>query len=183
MVTRSEPETALLVVDAQVGVLASVWESNRLIANIEALVGKARNAGAPILWVQHADRELKYGSDTWKLAPPCVPLSTEPVIHKQYNSSFAKTDLDQRLRDLGVERIVLAGAATNWCIRSTAYSAMDRGYDLVIASDAHSTENLAADNGKAVSAQDIVAEFNAVMRWISAPDVRIEIEATQDISF
>jgi nicotinamidase-related amidase len=177
-------KSALLVVDAQVGVFSSIWESKRVIDNLEKLVGKARSAAVPVIWVQHSDDdELKYGSRGWKLAPNFVPTAAEIVIHKKYNSSFASTDLDQRLQALGISRIVLAGAATNWCIRSTAYAAVDRGYNLALVSDAHSTESLKLPDGKTVPAESIVAELNAVFAWVSVPNVRIEVRKTTDVAF
>jgi nicotinamidase-related amidase len=176
-------KSALLVVDAQVGVLASVWESNRVLKNIELLVGKARAAGVPVVWVQQSDDELKFGSDAWKLVPTLVPTAAELVVHKKYNSSFASTDLDQRLRSLGVSRIVLAGAATNWCIRATAYAAVDRGYHLAIADDAHSTESLQFPDGKVVAAEAIVADLNTVFRWLSVPNVRTEVAPASEVAF
>jgi nicotinamidase-related amidase len=124
------PKSALLMIDAQVGVLSSIWESQRVVGNLERLVSKARSAGVPVIWVQHSDDdELKYGSDAWKLAPNFVPSAAEFVVHKKYNSSFAETDLDRKLKTLCVSRLILAGALTNWCIRSTAYAAVDRGYN------------------------------------------------------
>jgi len=60
---------------------------------------------------------------------------------------------------------------TNWCMRATAYSAMDRGYDVVVVSDGHSTENLEPRAGKVILAKDIIDEFNSVMPWMSAPNV------------
>lgn len=184
----SEPpahaKSALLVVDAQVGVLSSVWESKRVIGNLVTLVNKARSAGAPVIWVQHSnDDELKYGSQGWKLAPNFVPGPTETVIHKRYNSSFAGTDLEQRLQALGIARIVLAGALTNWCIRSTAYAAVDRGYNLALVSDAHSTETLKLPDGTTVAAESIVADLNSVFEWLSAPNVRTEVGKTADVAF
>lgn len=177
-------KSALLVVDAQVGVVSGIWESTRVIANVETLVNRARAAGAPVVWVQHSDDdELKYGSESWKLAPNFVPSAAELVIHKKYNSSFANTDLDQRLKALGISRIVLAGAATNWCIRATAYAAVDRGYDLALASDAHSTESMKLPGGTTLAAEGIVAELNAVFEWISVPNVRTEVKKAVDIAF
>lgn len=177
-------KSALVVVDAQVGVLSSVWESKRVIGNIETLVGKARSAGATVIWVQHADAdELKYGSAAWKLVPSFVPATADIVIHKRYNSSFASTDLDQNLKALGVSRIVLAGALTNWCLRSTAYAAVDRGYNLTLVSDAHSTVPLKLADGKTVPAESIVADLNAVFEWLSAPNVRTEVTKTADVAF
>jgi nicotinamidase-related amidase len=184
----SEPpmrvKSVLLVVDAQVGVLSSIWDSKRVIGNLEKLVGKARSAGVPVIWVQHSDNdELKYGSEGWKLAPNFVPTTAETVIHKKYNSSFANTDLDQRLKALGVSRIVLAGALTNWCVRSTAYAAVDRGYNLSLVGDAHSTESLKFPGGKTVPAESIVADLNAVFEWVSVPNVRTEVQKTVDVTF
>jgi nicotinamidase-related amidase len=180
----TRPKSALLVVDAQVGVLSTIWESKRVIGNLEKLVGEARSAGVTVIWVQHSDGdELKYRSQDWKLAPNFVPTTAEIVIHKKYNSSFASTDLDQRLRALGVSRIVLAGALTNWCIRSTAYAAVDRGYNLALVSDAHSTVPLKLPDGKTVPAESIVADLNAVFEWISVPNVRTEVRKAADVAF
>ncbi|MBR7746895.1 cysteine hydrolase family protein [Undibacterium baiyunense] len=177
-------KSALLIVDAQVGVMSSVWESQRVVNNIEKLVSKARSAGVPVIWVQHSDNdELKFGSANWKLLPNFVPTSEELIIHKKYNSSFAGTDLEKRLRALGASRLVLAGALTNWCIRSTAYAALERGYHLVLASDAHSTESLKLPDGKTVPAESIVAELNSVFSWVSAPRVRTEVERTNNVRF
>jgi nicotinamidase-related amidase len=177
-------KSALLVVDAQVGVLSSIWESKRVIGNLETLVSKARSAGVPVIWVQHSDDdELEYGSQGWKLAPNFVPNAKEIVIHKKYNSSFASTDLDQRLQALGVSRIVLAGALTNWCLRSTAYAAVDRGYNLALVSDAHSTQSLQLPDGKTIPAESIVADLNAVFEWVSVPNVRTEVSRTADVTF
>jgi nicotinamidase-related amidase len=177
-------KSALLLVDAQAGVLSSIWESKRVIGNLEKLVGKARTAGIPVIWVQHSDDdELKYGSEGWKLASNFVPSNAEIMIHKKYNSSFSNTDLDQRLKALGVSRIVLAGALTNWCIRSTAYAAVDRGYNLTLISDAHSTESLKLPDGKTVAAESIVADLNAVFEWVTVPNVHTEVKQTADVAF
>lgn len=172
----------MLIIDAQVGVLSTLWESARLLSNLQKLVARARSAGVPVVWVQHSDGELTFGSGGWQLVPGLVPAATEPVVHKIYNSSFAHTDLDSKLRSLGVTRVVLAGAATNWCIRATAYAALERGYDLALVSDAHSTESIKLDDGSVVPADAIVTDLNTVMRWIAAPDVHTEVETTADVA-
>lgn len=176
-------KSALLVVDAQVGVLSAVWDSKRVVGNIETLVAKARAAGVPVVWVQHSDRELEYGSESWKLAPNFVPSATELVVHKKFNSSFANTDLESKLKALGVSRLVLAGAATNWCVRATAYAAVDRGYNLALVSDAHSTEPIPLPGGKVVPAEAIVADLNTVFEWLSVPNVRTEVLSTANVTF
>jgi nicotinamidase-related amidase len=115
--------------------------------------------------------------------PKFEATAAEIVVHKKYNSSFAETDLDQRLKALGISKVVLAGALTNWCPRSTAYAAVDRGYHLALVSDAHSTESLKLADGTTVPAELIVADLNAVFEWVSVPNVRIEVKKTADVAF
>lgn len=175
--------SVLLIVDAQVGVLATAWESDRVIGNLERLVDKARTRGVPVVWVQHENRQLVVGSDAWKIVPSLVPGDEELILRKRYNSSFADSELDPTLKELGVSNIVLAGAATNWCIRATAYAAVDRGYNLTLVADAHTTEDMALDGGKVVTAASMIADLNAVFEWISVPDVKTTVVNTDAVTF
>jgi nicotinamidase-related amidase len=134
---REGNQPVMMVVDVQAGVMNNVWDAERVIKNVGVAVDRARRQGVPVVWVQHADEELVYGSADWQLPPELVPAAGESRIYKKYNSSFEATDLEDTLASLGATRIVLAGAATNWCIRATAYSALDRGYDLTLVNDAH----------------------------------------------
>lgn len=166
---RQGSRAVLMVVDVQVGVVADAWERDRVVGNVARAVARARLAGAPVVWVQHSDRELPYGSAEWQLVPELVPTEDEPIVHKQFNSSFEQTNLEDELAGLGATHIVLAGTATNWCVRATAYGALDRGYDLTLLADAHTTDDLVFPDGRAIRAADVVAEMNAVMNWISFP--------------
>lgn len=174
---------ALLVVDAQAGVLADVWNRERVVANLQALVSSARSSGTPVIWVQHASTDLPRGSAVWRLAPEFEPRDDEPVIHKIHNSAFAGTDLEALLRARGVNQIVLAGAATNWCVRATAFAAIERGYDLTLVGDAHSTTPSTLPDGRPVPAEMIVAEFNDGIRWLAAPGVRTAVVDTAKVDF
>jgi len=175
--------SVLLIVDAQVGVLATAWQSERVIENLEKLVDKARADGVPVMWVQHENRQLVVGSDAWKIVPSLVPGDEELILRKRYNSSFADSELDPTLKELGVSTIVLAGAATNWCIRATAYAAVDRGYNLTLVADAHTTEDMALDGGKVVTAESMIADLNSVFEWISVPDVKTAVVTTDAVTF
>lgn len=166
---RSGNQAALLVVDVQVGVVADAWEADRAVSNIAHAVERARAAGMPVVWVQHADEELPHGSPEWQLVPELAPAAGEPIVHKHFNSSFEETTLEHELAELGVAHVVLAGTATNWCVRATAYGALDRGYDLTLLADAHTTEDLVLADDRMIRAADIVAELNNVMRWVSFP--------------
>ncbi len=166
---REGNKAVLLVVDVQVGVMREAWDADRIIANISRAVEKARNQGVPIIWVQHADQELRHGSQEWQLAPELVSLPGEPRIHKQFNSSFEQTMLEDELARLGATHVILAGAATNWCIRATAYGALDRGYDLTLIKDAHTTGTMELADGTRIEAKSIVEELNIAMTWLTYP--------------
>ena len=122
-----------------------------------------------MVWVQHSDDELVYGSPEWQLVPELVPAEGEPVIHKKFNSSFEDTELEEQLAKLGVTHVALAGAATNWCIRATAYGALDLGYDLTLIRDAHTTDTMELGNGTTIDASNVVDELNICMKWVSYP--------------
>lgn len=174
---------ALLVVDVQVGVVAEAWDAPRIVANVARTVDRAREAGVPVLWVQHGDEELPPGSPAWQWVPELQPRAGEPRIDKRHNSSFEGTDLEATLGLLGVGHLVLAGAATNWCIRATAYAALERGYDLTLVGDAHTTGAIELGPGRRIEARDIVDELNVAMRWLSYPGRRNGVVDTAALDF
>jgi nicotinamidase-related amidase len=180
---RKGNKKVLLVVDAQVGVVEEAWEAPRIIKNIALAVEKARAQGAPVIWVQHADDDLVTGNPAWQLAPELSPIESEPLIHKQFNSSFEQTPLEETLAGLGATHVVLAGAATNWCVRATAYGALDRGYDLTLLKDAHTTDTVEFEDGSTIEAADIIHELNMVMTWISYPGRTSSTAAVEEIDF
>ena len=138
------PHTALLVVDVQVGVVAGNHDRDGVVANIGTLVDKARHADVPVVWVQHSDDQLERESEVWQIVPELSPDDTDPVVHKRYGDSFEDTTLERVLGSLAVGRLVVAGAQTDACVRSTLHGALARGYDATLVSDAHTTEDLTA---------------------------------------
>ena len=168
-VVRQGDQVVLLVVDVQVGVMQSAWDSARVIGNVARAVERARGQGVPVVWVQHGDDELRRGTPQWQWVPELAPRDAEALVHKSFNSAFEDTELERILADLGATHIVLAGAATNWCIRATAYGALDRGYDLTLVKDAHTTETMELHDGTRIEAARIVDELNIAMQWLSYP--------------
>ena len=144
---------------------------------------RARAEGVPVIWVQHADEELVHGSAEWQWAPELVPAAGEPLIHKNFNSSFEQTSLDAELAKLGATHIVLAGCATNWCIRATAYGALERGYDLTLVKDAHTTKTMDLGDGTALEAQTLVQDLNIAMTWLSYPGRKNGTAKAEEVSF
>lgn len=180
---REGKQTALVVVDVQVGVVADAWEAPRVIQNVARAVERARAQGVPVIWVQHHDHNLAQGSAPWQWVPELVPVPGEPLIHKQFNSGFEQTTLEAELAQRRVAHIVLAGAATNWCIRATAYAALERGYDLTLVKDAHTTETMVMDDGTRVEAAQVVQDLNLAMTWLSYPGRRNATAAAASVDF
>lgn len=169
---RNAHRAALLVVDVQVGVVRAAWDVSRVVANVAATVLLARAQGVPVIWVQHEDEELMPGSDDWQWVPELVPVDGETRIHKRFNSSFEQTPLDAELAAQGVTHVVLAGAMTNWCIRATAYAALERGFDLTLVGDAHTTASITLEGGGAIEAAHLVQDLNIAVRWLNYPGRR-----------
>jgi nicotinamidase-related amidase len=180
---REGKNTALVVVDVQVGVMDGAWNAAHVIANVARAVERARAEGVPVIWVQHSDDELTRGSAVWQWVPALVPGDDELRIYKLFNSSFEETDLDAALARRGVGHIVLAGAATNWCIRATAYGALDRGYDLTLVSDAHTTKSMTLDDGYEIAAESVVRDLNVAMTWLSYPGRKCAAVTADEVRF
>lgn len=180
---RDGHQAVLLVVDVQVGVMAEAWDAPRVIASVARAVARARDAGVPVVWVQHANHELPAGSAAWQWVPELVPAPDETLIPKHYNSAFEDTPLEARLAELGATHLVLAGAATGWCIRATAYAALDRGYDLTLVSDAHSTDTLVLPDGQRIEAEGVVRDLNVAMTWLQYPGRRNAAVPAEQVDF
>jgi len=180
---RPGHQPVLLVVDVQAGVVQDAWEAPRVIGNVARAVERARAGGVPVVWVQHADDELPTGSAAWQWVPELVPAEGEALIPKQFNSSFEQTTLDDELARLGATHIVLAGAATNWCIRATAYGALERGYDLTLIQDAHTTGSMQLEGGMRIEAAQVVQELNIAMTWLSYPGRRNGTATAEAVDF
>jgi nicotinamidase-related amidase len=180
---REGNKEVLLVVDVQVGVMSEAWDAPRIIKNVVRAVERARAQGVPVIWVQHSDEVLVYGSPEWQWVPELVPAEGEPRIHKRFNSSFEQTALEDQLAKFGATHVVLAGAATNWCIRATAYGALDRGYDLTLVKDAHTTGTIELENGVRIEAAGIVQELNIGMTWVSYPGRKSGIATAEEVDF
>lgn len=173
----------LLIVDVQVGVMKAAWEAPRVIANVARVVERARAEQVPVVWVQHENHELPNGSDAWQWVPELQPAPGERLVAKHFNSAFEQTSLDDDLKALRATHVVLAGAASNWCIRATAYAALDRGFDLTLVSDAHTTESMDLDNGRRIEASQVVDELNIAMTWLEYPDRRNTTAPAETVSF
>ncbi|ANZ42139.1 isochorismatase [Lentzea guizhouensis] len=139
----NRPNTALLVIDVQNGVVGHAHDRDTVVANVAALVDKARAAGVDVVWVQHSNPEhMPKDSDGWQFVAELKVADGEPVVHKTYADSFEATDLEEVLAGKSIGHVYVSGAQTDECIRSTLHGALVRGYDATLVSDAHTTEDL-----------------------------------------
>lgn len=167
------PNTAVIVIDVQNGVVEGALRRDEVIANINDLVGRARAADVPVVWVQHQSEELPEGSEQWQYVRELQIRDGEPVVHKRYGDSFEDTTLEQELATRGVGRLIVAGAQTDACVRSTLHGAFTRGYDTTLVSDAHTTEDLTQWGAPPV--EQVIAHTNLYWSWQSAPDRTAEV--------
>jgi nicotinamidase-related amidase len=175
------PNTALLVIDVQSGVVADTHNRDGVIANINTVVDKARAEDAPVIWVQHSDDHLLRGSESWQYVPELVRRDSEPLVHKTYGDSFEGTDLEALLAERGVGRLIVTGAQTDACVRATLHGAFVRGYDVTLVGDAHTTEDL-SEYG-APPPDQVIAHTNLYWQDESAPGRSAGTVASAEVSF
>ncbi len=164
---QDRPATALLVVDVQNGVVAAAHDRDGVVARIAGLVSRARDSDVPVVWVQHSSDELPRGSEQWQYVPELTLAPTDPVVHKAYGDAFEDTDLESVLAERRVGRLLVAGAQTDACIRSTLHGALVRGYDATLVADAHTTEDLS--EWGAPPPEQVIAHTNMYWQEQQAP--------------
>jgi Isochorismatase family len=177
----NRPNTALLVVDVQKGVVEGAHERDAVVANVGSLVEKARRERVPVVWVQHSDEQLVRGSDDWRIVPELAPNDSEPLVEKSYGDSFEDTSLEAVLSGLGVGRLVVVGAETDACVRSTLHGALVRGYDATLVSDAHTMGDRTAWG--APPPDQVIAHTNLYWTYQTAPGRTAGTVETKDVDF
>jgi len=178
---ENRPNTALLVIDVQNGVVGGTHERDTVVANVSTLVDRARQEEVPVVWVQHSSDDLTPGSDQWRIVPELRPDDAEPLVAKTYADSFDETTLETVLSGLGVGRLVVVGAQTDECVRSTLHGALVRGYDATLVGDAHTTEDLT--EWGAPPPDQVIAHTNLYWSQHRAPGRTAGTVATKDVDF
>jgi nicotinamidase-related amidase len=139
--------------------MADAYECDSKIANMRLAIDKARAASVPIVWIQHSDEELVLESPDWQIVPELEPQAGESLVRKTFRSSFEETNLEEVISGLGVSHLYVCGAETNNCIRHTSHAALEKGYDVTLISDAHTTTGFEW-NGYIVDAARVIDEQN-----------------------
>ncbi len=176
------PNTALVVIDMQVGVVTGGYEVDGVTANIASLVEKARTEDVPVVWVAHADSGMPRDSEGWEYVPELQRRDDEPLVHKSFGDSFEDTDFEAVLHERGIGHLVVTGAQTDACIRSTLHGALVRGYDATLVEDAHTTEDM-REWGSPIGPEQAIAYTNLYWSFSKAPGRSGGIQPTADVTF
>lgn len=175
------PNTALLVIDVQNGVVNHTYQRDVVVANIGALVDRAREEAVPVVWVQHSSEQMPKGSDAWKYVQELVRQEPESLVHKTFPDSFEDTNLEDVLARAGIGRLVVTGAQTDECVRATIHGAIVRGYDVTLVGDAHTTED--QSEWGAPPPDKVVAHTNLYWQYHQAPGRTAGVAETKDVTF
>jgi nicotinamidase-related amidase len=175
----NRPNSALLVIDVQNCVVEHAHERDAVVANIASLVDQARRDRIPVVWVQHSDEEIVRGSEGWRIVAELTPRDTEPVVEKNHGDAFEATTLEEALSGLGVGRLVVTGAETDACVRSTIHGGFARGYDVTLVGDAHTTGDKSAWG--APGPGEVIAHTNLYWNYQTAPGRTAEVVETKNV--
>jgi nicotinamidase-related amidase len=171
---KNRPHSALLVIDVQNGVVAEAVGRDRVVAAVDRLIERARSQRVPVVWVQHSDDGLERGSDGWRIVDELTRADTEPLVEKNHGDAFEGTTLEGVLDSLGVGRLVVTGASSDQCVRSTIHGAFARGYDVTLVGDAHTTSDLT--QWGAPPPEQVIAHTNLYWSYQSAPGKTAAVE-------
>jgi len=177
--------TALLIIDVQHGLCSGEYEAfevKRVIERINVVSRKTREAGAPVVVIQHEapDGPLQYGTEGWNLAAGLDVQSTDIRVRKRATDSFHNTDLQAVLQAHGVKKLAICGLQSEFCVDTTTRRALALGYPVTLVSDAHSTMN-----NSVLSAAQITAHHNETLasitsfgpRVVAVPSSEVKIDA------
>ncbi len=174
-------KTAVLIIDLQVGLFQEAgvpFDFHATVTKVNELIAYARRIESPVVFVQHEQPEgvLKYGTAGWDIIPEVQKRADDIYIRKTSPNSFLKTELNNILTQYGVKKIIVCGYATEFCVDSTVRGGAALGYSILIASDAHTTQ----DKPHA-SAEFIRTQHNETLSGITSFGVRITADSTEKL--
>jgi nicotinamidase-related amidase len=175
-------DTAVLIIDVQQGLCegeGAAFDCEGTIARINVVTGKARAAGAPVVFIQHeAAGYLDHGSAQWQLADGLEVKPTDIKVRKTTPDSFLRTNLEAVLTQHGIKSVVVCGMHSEFCVDTTTRRALALGIPVVLVADAHTSAGNAA-----ISAQQVIAHHNATLTNITSFGPRVRAIASMDLQF
>ena len=177
----SAKETALVVIDMQTILFEpEPPEAEQVVARINGLASRAREAGVPVVWVQHETATGDLVADTlgWRLHPGLQAVASDLYVRKTMSDAFLRTELHAMLAEHGVRHVTVCGYSSEFCVDSSVRGAASRGYAVTLAADAHTSH----DKPHATGLQIRVHE-NETLRNISSFHVAIDAVPAAEIAF
>ncbi|HEY3993021.1 MAG TPA: cysteine hydrolase family protein [Ktedonobacteraceae bacterium] len=174
-------DTALLVIDVQVGLMQDAYGRDEVLQTIKLLLERAHASETPVIYVQHDDSpggDLEFDTPGWQIHPLVAPREGEVVVRKASPDAFYQTRLQEELQTRGIKRLVIAGGQTEYCVDATTRRAVSQGYNVLLVSDAHTT----FDN-KTLTAAQIIAFYNETMNGFWAGDQVVRVRPAEEIVF
>jgi len=176
-------KTALLVIDVQVGIIDhfQAYNKDRVLANINDLITKARTAKIPVIYVRHDGGKgdpLEANTEGWQIHQRIAPVDGEPIVDKQSCSSFYKTPLQSMLDKNGISHLIVTGCMTEFCVDTACRHATILGFNVTLASDGHTT----LDNDL-LKAEQIIAHHNRSLNGFDSGGIAVTVKPTNEIVF
>ena len=172
-------KTAVLVIDAQQGLCegeGKAFDCEGVITRINRVTRKARDAGAPVIFIQHESKSgyLEYGTPAWQIATGLEVATSDIRIRKTTPDSFLRTDLEAVLRGHGIKRVAVCGMHTEFCVDTTARRALALGYPVTLIADAHTSAG-----NEALTPQQVIQHHNATLTNISSFGPRVSAVSSE----
>jgi len=172
--TKNQNYVALLVIDVQQGLFKKstpIYKADELLENINTLVGRAHGSEVPVFYIQHSDaRNLVKGSADWQLHAQLQHQHKDYIIHKQHGNAFEDTRLEEMLRSLHVDTVVVTGLVTHGCVKATCLGARELGFNVILVQDGHSSFSK--------DAADLIEKWHEKLRA-----KQVEVRPTSEIMF
>ena len=173
-------QSALIVIDVQVNVVKDAYKRDEIVANMAAAVDGARKVRVPVIWVRHSAEDLPLNTDGWQIVPELVPALGEEIIEKTFRSTFEATNFEDVLAAKKISHLYICGAETNNCVRHTSMAALERGYDVTLLADAHTTTGFEW-NGFVVDAASTIDEQNTNFIQYQLPGRSADIKRVVEV--
>ena len=173
-------KAALLIIDVQSAICVgddAAFDIDAVVERINLVIAKARRSGIPIFVIQHEEDEgpFCFQAEGWQVYRK-VSIATEDIyLRKKGSDSFHQTDLQSMLETKGIDKLVICGLQSDFCVDSTVRRALALGYPVTLVADGHST----LDNS-VLTAKQIIAHHNATLANLGSYGPRvIPINATE----
>lgn len=162
-----DKHTALLVIDVQVGLIAGAHAEQQVLRAINRCIKGLRDLRSKVFFIQHCHSSYEpmiRGAAGWQLHPQLDQATGDVVLEKTASDAFYNTNLNEQLQSEGIEKLIVCGLQTEYCVDTTCRAAISLGYQTSLLQDGHTT-------GEAqLSAAQIIEHHNLVLSQLAHPN-------------